>query len=107
MENKEFNLSEKRKELYYEMKEPLTTEEEEMLLIAVFDFIEKQDKEFIKRLKENLFWALKNKAHYYCFKEGEYKIRREESIIDLADENINDFIKEWVKIDELTGEKLI
>ncbi|GAH72270.1 unnamed protein product, partial [marine sediment metagenome] len=48
----EKSLSEKRKELYYEMKEPLTTEEEEMLLIAVFDFIAQQDKEAIRKLKE-------------------------------------------------------
>lgn len=49
---KEKPLSEKRKDLYYELKEPLTTEEEEMLLISVFDFIRQQDAEAVKKLKD-------------------------------------------------------
>ncbi len=65
-----FNLSEERKKLYYEMKEPLTTEEEEMLLIAVFDFIAKQDKTFIKKYEEILKREEPHKGdHNYLIKE--------------------------------------
>ncbi len=74
---KEFNLSEKR---FGEFIHPIS---------SFYD--EKDVKEFIKRLENNIYWALKHKAKYY----------------ELEDkENVKHFIKEWIKIDKLAGEKL-
>ena len=47
-------LSSKRKELHEEMELGCTTLDEEHLLIAVFDFIANQDKDFIQKLKEEM-----------------------------------------------------
>ena len=53
-EPKGFNLSEKRKELYRENIKLCTTKDEELLVKNIFIWLEKQDAEFIKKLKEDV-----------------------------------------------------
>lgn len=54
MENKEFNLSEKRKKIRERF--GILSDDHKAMLEEVLRIVEEQDKEFIRRLKEELSW---------------------------------------------------
>lgn len=53
--NKEFNLSEKRKKLYHELKKQFEgIEHIDRILFVILNCVDEQDKEFIQKLKEGI-----------------------------------------------------
>jgi len=71
---KEFNLSKERESFYKETLELAITKDEELLLNTIFQFINNQDKEFIKRLKEEMFNSRAGDLCGHCEGFVTYKI---------------------------------
>ncbi len=81
------NLSEKRKKFWAECLDTATTPEEDMLIKTIFGFIEKQDKEAVRELKE------KDQEALNLFTDG---------VIDIS--NLQHILRK--NKDEIFGEKL-